>query len=172
MTDSRAARKATGTPLHPPVAKPAWVPPDEGGPCDDGALRTYFVVRLRSAAAVTAHWEIVNDWLVQAEEAGRPWDPRTHRTVRRFEILRAVVAWAKVAGDEYVRSALGPDDDIARCALSLVLGTEVQPALTTGAAWGSLTIDEARRMVELARDFTISITVGGKVEVGWGEQET
>jgi hypothetical protein len=110
-------------------------PPDEGpdmAPADiealkrrvdalEGTARAYFAAVAR-----------------QAEEAKRSISLRVIPSTRRFAIVRALVWWA-----DY-------DDDIVRCALGVVMGRQMQPAFSTGNAFGSLTTDEANRLTDLA----------------------
>jgi len=63
----------------------------------------------------------------------RGFSLRMVRKTRRFEILRAAKACAEVLDDE----------DVIRTALGLALGEELQPAMATGMAFGSLSLEQA-----------------------------
>ena len=78
--------------------------------------------------------------LKQALAAGSSLNLSIDPTVRKFEIGRLLVAFS----DEFAG-----DDEIFRALLHSVMGEEVQPAVTTGAAVAALTIEEARRACAL-----------------------
>ena len=84
-------------------------------------------------------------------------------TLRTYWLTRASAACvAHLVDDD-----LAPDD-LTRAALALVLGEDVAPAITTGAAIGALTIDEAQRLEALATayaqgDETVAADIGAAV---------
>ncbi len=78
-------------------------------------------------------------------QAGRGFSLRTLASVRRFEILRAVVELVELitAEDDFVF-------EVVRAVIGIAMGEELQPAHTIGAALGSLAIQAAQRLGELA----------------------
>lgn len=77
---------------------------------------------------------------VQVAKAGYPVNFAHGQTRRRWSIARALIHLARHA-----------DDELTRVLLGVVLGEEVQPAVTLGTAIAALTIDEATRLADLAR---------------------
>jgi hypothetical protein len=129
-------------PFDPPPAEPAArrpsapVPtPMDDGPLVDSADVDLLVARAAEDAAVRAQ---VNAWIVEGNEADRPWNPRLQRHARQFEIARAAVSLA----------ALG--EDYARAALVAVIGDEEAQSHPVGALLGALTIDEAQAVERIA----------------------
>ncbi len=120
----------------PPV--PAWQPPDEGD-----ELTEFEINGLRNEFKKCPGKAAVDAWIKQSVDAGRSFNiagPGCTPTVRRFEIIRAAIAWSV------------HDEDVVRAALSLVMGEEVQPAVTIGCALGSLTLAEAQSLAITADD--------------------
>lgn len=108
-------------------------PPAEGGDVADGfdtLRRRYATLTVDARTWIAALTE-------QAIQAGVSFHSASSHTVRRYEIIRGLVALCD--GDD--RFA---DDDILRGLLELVIGDVAQfPAVTPGAALGSLNVHEA-----------------------------
>lgn len=126
----------------------------EGQPLSDKRL-----AELRELYSVLADAKPqVDRWMVEGRDNGRPWavkEPHGRPTERRYWIARAAMAWSAT-------------EDIARQVLALVLGEDVQG--TTGAAFGSLTIEQARRVAELADGgVTANIDDDGRVRLSLSE---
>lgn len=79
----------------------------------------------------------------EALHAGMPISMRDMKSVRRWSIARALVAWCEV----------GWDDDIIRDQLGALMDSDIprHPATPLGAAFGALTIDEADRLADIAQ---------------------
>ena len=124
------------------VAKPeprtSWTPPDEGDRLTDDE---YDAIRVLCGDAP----HIIDTWHAEALDAHRPITLKGHRSQRRAEIIVAALAVAQHLHDPN-------GTDLIDAALQAV-GAERQAGMTTGAALGSLTILEARRLGELARAF-------------------
>lgn len=108
-------------------------------------------ISLRFAALDDDRKRLAAVWAADAKRAKRPWaigrDDLTPRTLR---IYLAVVDCLDALWD----SGGWQDTDLTmRGALSLVIGEDVQPAWTTGAVIGSLSIDQAVCLSELAVAF-------------------
>jgi len=111
-------------------------------------------IHASDAAAKTA----VIEWVKQGQEAGRTFSLRGtggRLTHRRSRIISAAVQLAR----------WDCDDESARTAIALVIGEAVQPAVTVGAALGSLTTEEAERLIDvvvaLEAGKTISFSTDG-----------
>lgn len=132
-----------GTTEPEPEAKPEapaparWEAPDEGGDIGQDA---YDAMVLQYGALTSSAKLLADSWGREAHEAQRSFSLKQRPSTRRFEIMRAVLAWA----------TLEADADVIRGAVGLVIGDEVQPAVTAGAALGSLSTTEASRLAELA----------------------
>lgn len=128
---------------------------------DDGAA-------LRSAAAALPDHQRdhLAAWQAEAKLSGRGWGAvkpaptqRTHAVV--LAALRCV-------------TELWDDDDpdaLTRAALSLVIGEDIQPAWRTGAVLGSLTIDEALDLEELAACFASNPATIGQVVAPYTKEQ-
>jgi hypothetical protein len=92
------------------------------------------LVKMSAARAV------VNAWVVQAYKAGVSFDIRTKRRRRHVDIMRLALSLA-----EYSDGV----DSIARAVLGEVSDEYAQESLPVGAALGSLSIDEAARLMDL-----------------------
>lgn len=112
----------------------SWPPEqDDGGTVDDADVEV-MLGRLGRLDGEGRRWAL--RVLGEARDGGVPVSLRASRSVRAFEISRALAACAETRGD---------DDPIARCALERVLGADrVQPGWPTGAVIGALGVDEAR----------------------------
>lgn len=134
----------------PPPATPSPVDqrnavatnPDEGGPADAGA----FMALEQQYMALP---DDARKWLAEfardATQAGVSFHAKEHKTVRRFELLRALV---QLSQSDSV------DDDTLRAVLATVIGDVAHfPAVTVGHLIGSLSAGEAeifaRRVDEL-----------------------
>lgn len=138
--NGEASTGAASSPSPGDAAAPSPTPPasapDEGDAVSDDDIATM----------ARAHDELTGDarqqaraWLTEMAAAGSPLGLSRHRTVRRWTIAWAILVWAPY------------DDELLRAALAVVLGDEVQESITTGAALAALTIDEARRLGDMAR---------------------
>ena len=83
---------------------------------------------------------VVNAWLRQAADNDTSFDPRTHRTVRRYEQTRAAYRLAQA-------SEGSGDDEMTRAILACVTGNEQarMPSFAVGVLIGDLTADEATK---------------------------
>ena len=119
-------------PLAKLPAPPAWQPPDEGEPLSEIEING-----LRKAFKDCPDRIVVDTWIKQSVEAGQSFNvagPGCSPTMRRRRIIEAAIVWS------------AHEDDVVRSALSLAIGQEIQPGTTTGAAFGSLSTDEAVRL--------------------------
>lgn len=157
ISDAAAAAAArveaglVGTVSIDEVERTLWQPPDEGASLDAETVDA-ITATIQTLDKVTLAQ--VNDWAREANSAQRPFSLSREewRTQRRFEIMRAAIA-------------LSPyEPDVQRAALGFVMGDEVQPTVTVGAALGSLTISEATRLALLAE--SIGTTIGVTYELG------
>ena len=116
------------------LTHPSNTPPDEGATIDG-----------TGPAAIKAHYEALpgdaRQWIsrlvTEAQRAGLSFHMTGMRTVRRFELLRGLIA---------VANADGPDDDVVRvlAVASLPAGTAPPPDnATTGATLGQLSATSA-----------------------------
>lgn len=125
------------------MPKPApvtqWIAPDEGTTISDSE---YDAIRHMAAEAP----EVLDQWHAEAMAAKRPFTLKGQRSTRRAEIITAAIETATYLYDE--RST-----DLVDAALLAVAGIDRQAGMTVGAALGSLSITEARRLGELARAF-------------------
>ncbi len=118
-----------------PPPQPTWQP-DEG--TNMPAAREDIKAAMASLDAA-AHTSVTR-WVQEGLDAGVSFATARTPTERKVAIVGAAI---KVAQWD-------PDDDAARTALGIVMGTEVQPAMTVGSVLGVLTIAEARRLDEVA----------------------
>lgn len=82
----------------------------------------------------------VTRWVVEGRDGGRPFHMRGafgKLRQRRARLMAAAIHLAR----------WDCDDDAARTAIGIVIGEAVQPAVTVGVALGSLTIEEADRLM-------------------------
>jgi len=145
-----------------PKARPKRTPPP--APVDEGASITVADVehvnaRARALDADGRAW--LNATLSAATSAKRNVrlsGPGGRLSERRLAIAIALVMLAPHS-----------DDDLARALVGLAIGEEMQPGHDLGAAIGSLTIDEAKRLTRLASaidDLTLTaIWADGRVEI-------
>lgn len=104
-------------------------------------------------------------WVAEAKRHDAPWGSFGLRmSVRTHATYMASVACLTHLYD--------PDDPdaLTRAALAMVLGEEIQPAITTGAAVGSLDLDQAQRLADIANAFgrgeTTTCADLGRIVVG------
>ena len=137
----RVADKAAAEASAPrPLARPT---PDDGptvDASDQAALKT------KAAAMSAPEAQACSGWRAEGRLNGHPWGTVVDGawTARCWSLNRAALFCAlhlydPEVGDTYVRSAL-----------SLVIGEDVQPAWTTGAVIGSLSVEEAERLADIA----------------------
>ena len=175
-TAASRARAATGQPRPmagetAPRTQPARIepvnapaPPEpktapEGGPADADKV-VALLERARSHAAVAA---TVNRWVRDAARAHVDWRigiEAQYSTERRYALSYVAVELAEhlcSGGDD---AAL--EDEVARAALALVIGDDAhQPILAVGGLIGTLTIDQARRLVRIANSARLTFSDDG-----------
>ncbi len=122
-------------------------------PIDDDsakATKTQDTDLRASVAAMTAEQKtILKGWEAEGKRGGRPWRYTAKSTRRVAAVNAAAIACALVCADD-----VDPGDDTAtRAAIGLAIGLDLQPAWSTGAVLGSLTIDEAQNVISLAMRF-------------------
>ncbi len=120
--------------------------PDDGPTVDAGDVDA---LKAKAATLDPARADRCAAWRAEGKRHGRPWGGVVDGawTQRCWSGNRAALLCALHLYD--------PDDEsigesYVRAALSIVLGQEMQPTWTVGAAIGALTIDEAERLADLA----------------------
>lgn len=141
--------------------RPAVRAIDEGPLVDEPSI-TAIRGRLDQAAEHPA----IKRWYTEAHRAGRSiaLRDRQWQSVRRFDIAWAVLELITLDDD-------GDNlDAVVRTLIGLVIGEEVQPAVTVGCALGALTIDEARKLANLAAVVAEGVTLAlhPTLDGGWG----
>lgn len=129
-----------------PVTRPTWSTTDDTAVVDDSA---HAALAAAVEAMDDAHRQLAAVWRRDGRVQRRSWGSARpgEMTERTFALDTAAMRCA---------SALYDDDDpdaLTRAALSLVIGEDVQPAWLTGAVIGSLTVDQAQRLEEIAARF-------------------
>lgn len=131
----------------------------EGGPADADKV-VALLERARSHAAVAA---TVNRWVRDAARAHVDWRigiEAQYSTERRYALSYVAVELAEhlcSGGDD-----AAAEDEVARAALALVIGDDAhQPILAVGGLIGTLTIDQARRLVRIARSARLTFSDDG-----------
>ena len=129
-----------------PVTRPTWSTTDDTAVVDDSS---YAALAAAVEAMDHAHRQLAAVWRRDGRVQRRSWGSARpgEMTERTFALDTAAMRCA---------SALYDDDDpdaLTRAALSLVIGEDVQPAWLTGAVIGSLTVDQAQRLEEIAARF-------------------
>lgn len=121
----------------PAVEEPAPVAVhDEGDTVGDEEVEA-MLARLGRLTGVARSW--ATDKLREARDAGVPVSLRASRSVRAFEISRALATWAETYES---------DDELFRYALCHVVGDDrMQPGFPAGAVLGTLATDEATALV-------------------------
>lgn len=97
---------------------------------EGGAADPAIVGKLQASLAALGAEPVarIRQWTIEANEAGHSISLRARRTLRRQRIAAAAIDLAFVV----------TDDDVVRTIVGLVLGEELQPAVTIGAALGAL----------------------------------
>ena len=131
----------------------------EGGPADADKV-VALLERARSHAAVAA---TVNRWVRDAARAHVDWRigiEAQYSTERRYALSYVAVELAEhlcSGGDD-----AAAEDEVARAALALVIGDDAhQPILAVGGLIGTLTIDQARRLVRIANSARLTFSDDG-----------
>ena len=145
-----------------PVNAPAPAEPKtatEGGPADADKV-VALLERARSNAGVAA---TVNRWVRDAARAHVDWRigiEAQFSTERRYALSYVAVELA-----EHLCSGAddaAAEDEVARAALSMVIGDDAhQPILAVGGLIGTLTIDQARRLVRIANSARLTFSDDG-----------
>ncbi len=174
-TAASRARAATGQPRPmagetAPRTRPARIepvnapaPPEpktapEGGPADADKV-VALLERARSDAGVAA---TVNRWVRDAARAHVDWRigiEAQYSTERRYALSYVAVELA-----EHLCSGADAavEDEVARAALAIVIGDDAhQPILAVGGLIGTLTIDQARRLVRIANSARLTFSDDG-----------
>ena len=175
-TAASRARAATGQPRPmagetAPRTQPARIepvnapaPPEpktapEGGPADADKV-VALLERARSHAGVAA---TVNRWVRDAARAHVDWRigiEAQYSTERRYALSYVAVELAEhlcSGGDD-----AAAEDEVARAALAMVIGDDAhQPILAVGGLIGTLTIDQARRLVRIANSARLTFSDDG-----------
>ena len=141
----------------PAPAEPKTAP--EGGPADADKV-VALLERARSHAAVAA---TVNRWVRDAARAHVDWRigiEAQYSTERRYALSYVAVELAEhlcSGGDD-----AAAEDEVARAALAMVIGDDAhQPILAVGGLIGTLTIDQARRLVRIANSARLTFSDDG-----------
>jgi hypothetical protein len=134
----RTVRHDFGMIAEPPAPRPRV--DDEGEPLTDGQ-----VAELKQrAGAIDPQARAVLDVLAKAaKDADRPFSIGAGPSRRRWHIYRALLRLGDHFGAEL-------EADHVRATLALVIPEAAQPAVELGPAIGSLTVDEAMRLVQAA----------------------
>lgn len=138
-----AARAAEEAALPVPLERPT---PDDGTTVPD---EDRDALKRKAAELEPTRAQRCAAWRAEGKRHGHPWGGAVDGawTQRCWSDNRAALLCAIHLYD--------PDDDeigesYVRAALSLVIGTDVQPTWATGAVIGTLTIDEAERLSDIA----------------------
>lgn len=141
------------TPSHKivlaPVVSTAAAPEpalEDGGEASHDALQH---IKELLAALDPTHIELLERIAKEAYDNGTPISLVQQPTVRRYEIVRALILWA-----DYW------DEDVVRDVISQVWNWRVARDVTLGAAIGELTIDEAKYLADQA----LVLADGGTLE--------
>ena len=131
----------------------------EGGPADADKV-VALLERARSDAGVAA---TVNRWVRDAARAHVDWRigiEAQYSTERRYALSYVAVELAEhlcSGGDD-----AAVEDEVARAALAMVIGDGAhQPILAVGGLIGTLTIDQARRLVRIANSARLTFSDDG-----------
>lgn len=155
------APRTQPTPIEPvgtaEPATPKTAP--EGGPADADKV-VALLERARSHAGVAA---TVNRWVRDAARAHVDWRigiEAQYSTERRYALSYVAVELAEhlcSGGDD-----AAAEDEVARAALAMVIGDDAhQPILAVGGLIGTLTIDQARRLVRIANSARLTFSDDG-----------
>ena len=131
----------------------------EGGPADADKV-VALLERARSDAGVAA---TVNRWVRDAARAHVDWRigiEDQFSTERRYALSYVAVDLAEhlcAGADDF-----NAEDAVARAALAMVIGDDAhQPILAVGGLIGTLTIDQARRLVRIANSARLTFSDDG-----------
>lgn len=124
-----------------PTKERVPLPPliDEGGPADVAEVAKMLAAVDALDPAVRA---VLNQWAAEAHQIGRTFSLKLARTTRRLAIYEAVLALAALIDSD--------DLDMVRATVALVHPDAAQLAVPIGHAIGALTLDQARRLADLA----------------------
>lgn len=134
--DPRMGEPIAEEPKPEPVR---WVAPDEGetlGMDHEDVLG----LRRRIERLEPVEQSIAEQWMRETVDAGRGFSIKQCPSRRRWLIYRVALDFA---------TRMEGESDMVRATLALVLPEAEQLAVTIGCALGSLTIDEARQLLEL-----------------------
>jgi hypothetical protein len=120
-----------------PEAREFVAQPDNEGPLDADAAAE-IITAMHALGPMVAQ---ANAWAAQARDAGGSLSISQLPSQRRRHIATAITAVCSNHADEA--------DGFMRQCLNLIMETDLQPAVTTGAALGALTISEAERLETL-----------------------
>jgi len=135
----------------------AWEPDEGDGPIDSEAREA---VKAGWSALDAAPKEIAASWVRGGRIGGRHWAVAAKElTPRKLAIFQAALACLQHVhdGDD------GDTDLLVRAALALVTDKDPSPGWETGALLGALTIDQARRLAEVAVAFGTDDHTAGEV---------
>lgn len=147
VAKAQAKRDTADAAFFPPEPEPTRLdapPPDNGPAVPDEDVAA--ITRAGNNLQIERRQRVAA-WVQEAKRAGQPWGPVNGMAERTFALYVAAVRCARELWDDEHPDAL------TRAALSLVIGEDVQPAWSTGAVIGSLTIAEAERLDELAATY-------------------
>ena len=115
---------------------------------DEGVIDPKLVDKVKAAVEALdmepAQEAAVTRWVAEGDDSPRPWRILDVNSMRRYHLYRVacrLAGWCWADGEM--------DDDLARNLLSIGLDEAVQPAVAIGAAIGALTVDEAKRLVDI-----------------------
>jgi hypothetical protein len=126
--------KAASPADPPPVEPPARAPVDEGPDMDPADIEA---MRVELGRLERDLFERIQEWVTQANNAGTSISLRAKPSKRRFSIARFMLV------------AVHHHEDVVRAVLSLAIGDELQPIITTGSVLGVLTQAEAEKAWEI-----------------------
>ncbi len=133
-----------------PVPPGMWQIDDEPGLIDHDLATA---IEERFAALDGERKALAATWARDAKAGSRPWAiTRDDLTPRVLAISAAILAALTAFWDS---DGAADCDLLTRAALSLAIGEDVQPGWRTGAVLGALTIDQARRLDEMAVAFSV-----------------
>jgi hypothetical protein len=139
--------------IRPPL-RPA---PDEGP--EIGAAEAD-MVRAEFAALDDTIRHDVARWAMEAGRAGRTWTMQRNGkpvTLRRRQTSGAALSLARLADG---------DDAVARAALAVVIGEDECQTHPVGALLGTLTIEEAGKLTQVAEGCTLTLADDGAPVIG------
>ena len=146
-------------PVNPDAAPTTPKTAPEGGPADPAKV-VKLLERAKSNKAVAA---TVGRWVRDAMRAHVDWRigiEDKFSTERRYALSYVAVDLAEhlCAGADDFKV----EDEVARAALSMVIGDDAhQPVMAVGGLIGTLTIDQARRLVRIANSARLTFSDDG-----------